>query len=412
MNTLTYIFLALLGTSLIAQWWLATRHIGYVSNNRSRVPSAFRRKVPLRAHRKAADYTIARTRLDRVESLFEAGVLLGLTLGGGLQALDSFWRGFALSPLLTGALFMLSLFFALAILDLPFNLYRTFAIEQRFGFNRMTWRLLIVDLLKSMVLYFVLGGSLILLVLWLMQASGWAWWLYAWVVWMSFSLFMAWAYPTLIAPLFNRFRPLRDKSIRTRLQRLLRRTGFRSRGLYVMDSSQRTTHGNAYFAGFGRNKRIVFFDSLLKTLAATEVEAVVAHELGHFKLKHIAKRLALMAIVTLVALAVLAWASGQNWFYTGLGIAVPSSHAALTLFVLVGPVFTFFLTPLLAYNSRRDEYAADAFAAAQTDGRALVRALVKLYRENATTLTPDPAFSAFYDSHPPAVARIAQLSGR
>jgi len=412
MNTLTHIFLSLLGVMLLAQWWLATRHIHYVASKRARVPTAFRGKVPLRAHRKAADYTITRTKLDRVESIFDALVVIGLTLGGGLAWIDSLCHAIGWSPLLTGTVFMLSVFLLLSALGLPFNLYRTFAIEQRFGFNRMTFRLVAIDLLKSLVLFLVLGGSIIALVLWLMTASGSLWWVYAWAAWMSFSLFMAWAYPTLIAPLFNRFRPLRDKGIRTRLQRLLRRTGFRSRGLYVIDSSRRTTHGNACFAGFGRNKRIVFFDSLLKTLRAPEIEAVVAHELGHFKLKHILKRLVLMAFVTFGALALLAWISEQVWFYRGLGMATPSAHAALTLFLIVGPVFTFFLTPLLSYTSRRDEFAADAFAATQTDGRALVRALVKLYRENATTLTPDPAFSAFYDSHPPAVARIAQLVGR
>ncbi|BAU48166.1 peptidase M48 [Sulfurifustis variabilis] len=412
MNTFTSIFLAVLGLMLATQLWLAWRHIRHVEARRQSVPGTFEGRIPLDAHRKAADYTVARTRLGQIDDAYGAVLLLVLTVGGGLSLLDRFWRALLDAEIAVGTLYLVSLFVILGLLELPLSLYRTFVIEQRFGFNRSTPALFASDLLKKFLLGLVLGAPLAAAALWLMQAMGSRWWLYVWALWMGFSLFMVWAYPALIAPLFNRFKPLERDALRSRLQSLLERTGFRSEGIFVMDSSRRTAHGNAFFTGFGRAKRVVFFDSLLDILDEKEVEAVVAHELGHFKLKHIAKRLLLMALVGLAALALLGWLIGQPWFYGGLGVSHPSNHAALALFLLVGPVFTFFLSPLLARSSRRHEYEADAFAARESDVQALINALVKLYKDNAATLTPDPLHSAFYDSHPPAAARIAHLLGK
>jgi STE24 endopeptidase len=409
MHALTILFLACLGLTVIAQLWLAQRHIRYVSQRRDRVPPPFQAEVPIEAHHKAADYTVARTRLGRLEDIYGALLLLAWTLGGGLAALDRFWLGVASSQLVIGTLFLLSLLLITGLLELPFSLYRTFGTERRFGFNRTSPGLFVTDLMKKMLLALMFGLPLIFVALWLMQTAGANWWLYLWIVWTAFSLFMVWAYPTLIAPLFNRFKPLASDSLRTRLQALLERTGFRSEGIYVVDSSRRTSHGNAYFTGFGRGKRVVFFDSLLQQLAENEVEAVVAHELGHFKLRHIVKRVVLITVLSFIGLALLGWLSQQPWFYSALGVDRPSSHAALALFLMVSPVFTFFLQPLFARGSRRYEHEADAFAAQQSDARALVSALVKLYKENASTLTPDPVHSAFYDSHPPALKRITQL---
>jgi STE24 endopeptidase len=411
-NSFTWLFLILLGLSLLLEYWLASRHIGYVRAHRDSVPKAFRGKITLKNHRKSADYTIAKTHFGRSANLYGAALLLFWTIGGGLNAFDSFWSAAQWSPLITGTVFILTVFLVMELLELPIVIHQTFEIEERFGFNRTTPALFAMDFLKKVFLMLLFGAPLVIAALWLMQAYGTRWWLYVWVLWMAFSLFMVWAYPTLIAPLFNRFRPLKTRSLRARLIRLLKRTGFKSHGIYVVDSSQRTSHGNAYFTGFGRAKRIVFFDSLLKTLRAPEVEAVVAHELGHFKLRHIAKRLLLMAVTSFAGLAVLGLVIGQPWFYQGMGVAQGSNHAALMLFLLVGPVFTFFLQPLYAWSSRRHEFEADDFAASQTSARNLVSALVKLYRENAATLTPDPLYSSFYDTHPPALRRINHLLGK
>jgi STE24 endopeptidase len=409
MHTFTALFLALLVIVVTAQLWLSQRQIAYVRARRDRVPADFEGQIPLEAHQKAADYTVARSRLGRLENVYGALLLLVWTIGGGLDALDTYWRNALQSSLWTGLLFLLSLALITAILELPFGIYRTFVVERRFGFNRTSPGLFVVDLLKQAALGLVIGAPLILAALWLMQSAGHIWWVYVWLLWTAFSLFMVWAVPTLIAPLFNRFKPLDRESLRARLQALLSRTGFRSEGIFVVDSSRRTSHGNAYFTGFGRAKRVVFFDSLLEQLAENEVEAVVAHELGHYRLRHIMKRIVLVIALGFVALALLGWLADQTWFYHALGVSRASNHAALALFVLVSPVFTFFLTPLIARRSRRHEYEADTFAAEQSDARALISALVKLYKENATTLTPDPLHSAFYDSHPPALARIGQL---
>lgn len=409
MHPFTLVFLAVLLLALATQLWLGQRQIRHVQARRERVPSAFEGQVPLDAHRKAADYTVARARLGRMEAVYSAVLLLAWTIGGGLNALDALGRELVASELWLGTLFLLSVLFITGALEFPFSIYRTFSLERRFGFNRTSPALFVTDLLKQIALGLVIGTPLILAALWLMQTMGDLWWLYVWLLWTAFSLFMVWAYPTLIAPLFNRFKPLDREELKRRLQALLARTGFRSEGIFVVDSSRRTSHGNAYFTGFGRSKRVVFFDSLLEQLAEDEVEAVVAHELGHYKLKHIAKRVVLFAIMGFLGLALLGWLAAQPWFYHALGVNRPSNHAALVLFVMVSPAFTFFLTPLLARSSRRHEHEADTFAAAQSDARALIRALVKLYKENAATLTPDPLHSAFYDSHPPALVRIGRL---
>lgn len=412
MNTFTIIFLLLLGLSLLTEIWLANRHIRHVAANRPAVPKVFHRKISLEDHQKAADYTIAHARFGRIQDAYGTALLLIWTIGGGLEWLDRLWRGFGWGELETGVGFILSAFLIMGLVDLPMSVYQTFVIENRFGFNKTTLGLFIADLLKKTVLLTILGAPLTVAALWLMQETGALWWVYVWLLWSGFTLFLVWAYPALIAPLFNKFTPLNDDGVRKRIQALLKRTGFRSRGIFVMDGSRRSAHGNAYFTGFGKTKRIVFFDTLLVHLGEKEIEAVLAHELGHFKRRHVMKRMALTFSMSLIGLAILGWLVTQPWFYAGLGMTEPSTYAALMLFMLIGPVFTFFLQPVIAWGSRRHEYEADSFAAEQTDASELVSALVKLYKENASTLTPDPLHSAFYDSHPPAALRIAHLTGK
>ncbi len=405
----TEIFLFLLAATIVTRLWLARRHIRHVLAHRLRVPAAFRGKIQLAAHRKAADYTAAKTRFAMLAVVIDGLLLVGWTLGGGLEWLDQSWRAAGYGELVAGTAFLLSVFLIMGLLDLPATLYQMFGIEQRFGFNRTALALFFTDLLKQTLLLLAFGAPLALAVLWLMQSTGTLWWLYVWLLWSGFTLLMIWAYPAVIAPLFNKFAPLKSPAVRKRIQALLRRTGFRSRGIYVMDGSRRSAHGNAYFTGFGRSKRVVFFDTLLKTLRGPEIEAVLAHELGHFSHRHVLKRLVTLFGMSLAGLALLGWLIQQQWFYQGLGVSTASTHAALILFLMAGPVFTFFLQPLMAWGSRRHEYQADAYAAGQTNTSALISALVKLYRENASTLTPDPVYSAFYDSHPPASLRIAHL---
>lgn len=412
MNRFTTLFLVLLIVATATELWLAKRHLHHVTSRRRAVPAPFRGKIPLKAHCKAADYTVTRTRFGMVEALYGTVLLLLWTVGGGLNLLDNAWRTAGWSPLATGTMFILSVFVIGTVMELPFTAYRTFNIETRFGFNRMRPTLFVMDTLRKLLLLFAIGAPVIAAALWFMHSAGGTWWVYVWLLWVGLSLIMIWIYPAWIAPLFNRFKPLAASQLRKRIYALLRRTGFRSRGIYVIDSSKRTTHGNAYFTGLGRSKRIVFFDTLLKTLNAREIEAVLAHELGHFKLAHIVKRMTMMFAIILAALALLGWLANQAWFYQGLGMQQPSAYAALTLFVMVGPVFTFFMQPLLAWSSRKHEYEADHFAAKTTSATALASALVKLYRDNAATLTPDPVYSAFYDSHPPALLRISRLLGK
>ena len=412
MNTFTLVFLVALATGTLLKWWLARRQLNCVSGHRDRVPEAFSESITLATHQRAADYTNTRTRMGMLETGVAALLLLAWTLGGGVDWLNDAWAASGLSPLLAGTGLLLSAFLIMGVLEMPFDVYRTFVIEERFGFNRTTPRLFIADAVKQTVLLIALGAPIILLVLWLMAHAGEFWWLTVWIVWMAFSLLLAWAYPALIAPWFNKFVPLDEGALKTRIEALLERNGFTSQGIFVVDGSKRSGHGNAYFTGLGSNKRIVFFDTLLRQLDAEEIEAVLAHEVGHFKRKHITKRIALMALVSLAGLGLLGWLIAAPWFYAGLGVTQPSLAAALLLFLLVVPVFTVFVQPLLSALSRKHEFEADEFAARQADAGKLVEALVKLYRENANTLTPDPLYSAFHDSHPPAPVRIANLRAK
>jgi STE24 endopeptidase len=411
MHTFTLLFLVALAGSLMLRYWLAARQLAHVRKHRETVPESFADRVPLEDHHKAADYTITNTRIGMIALAYDSLLLLGWTLGGGFEWLDNSWRAENFSPVVTGVGVMLSAMVLMSLLDLPFSLYHTFVVEERFGFNRSTIGVFFGDLLKQAALLLAIGGPLIALALWIMEASGSLWWLYVWAVWMAFSLIMFWAYPAVIAPLFNKFSPLDNEALKQRIQALMDKCGFRSKGIFVMDGSKRSGHGNAYFTGVGNNKRIVFFDTLLESLEPQEIEAVLAHELGHFKLKHIQKRLLTTFALSLAALALLGWLEGANWFYTGLGVSQRSSWMALMLFMMVMPVFSFFLQPLMSLLSRKHEFEADAYAVKQSSGTDLIQALVKMYRENANTLTPDPLYSAFHDSHPPAPVRISHISG-
>ncbi|MDO5289847.1 MAG: M48 family metallopeptidase [Pseudomonadota bacterium] len=414
------VFCAGLLAHVLTKLWLNARQVRAVARHRGAVPAEFAAAIDLPAHQRAADYTLAKLRLGLLDTALATAVLLGWTLLGGLDWLNSALLD-AIGPHpLMQPLALLVLFSLInAAIDLPLSLYQTFVVEERFGFNKMTWRLWLADLLKSTLLGCVIGIPLALGALWLMQLTGHWWWLWTWGAWMGFSLLMLVVYPTLIAPLFNRFEPLQDQALKTRVTQLMARCGFAAKGLFVMDGSRRSAHANAYFTGFGAAKRVVFFDTLLKQLSPDEVEAVLAHELGHFKHKHIVKRIAGMFAFSLAALALLGWLSQQSWFYAGLGVtpnlppalggAVPNHALALLLFMLVVPVFGFFLSPLMAQLSRRHEFQADAYAATQARAQDLVSALVKLYKDNASTLTPDPLYVRFYYSHPPASERIAHL---
>ncbi len=410
MHPFTVVFLIVLAAGTAVRLWLDRRQVAAVRASRDAVPTPFDTAISVDDHRKAADYTEARKRLGMLDTVIDALLLVGWTIGGGLALLDALWAQAGLSVLATGVGVIVSAMLIMSALSLPLGIYRTFGLEARFGFNKTTPGLFVADLVKGLVVTTILGVPLVAVILWLMARAGDLWWLYAWMVWTGFSLLMTWAYPTLIAPLFNRFSPLSDETLKTRIESLLTRCGFRSNGIFVMDGSRRSTHGNAYFTGVGANKRIVFFDTLIDTLDHDEVEAVLAHELGHFRKNHVKKRLGMMFVTSLGALALLGWLAASDWFYGALGVTTPSNHMALLLFLMVSGVFTFWFTPLASWLSRRHEYEADEYAAEQSDASALTNALVKMYRDNATTLTPDPVHSGFYDSHPPAPKRVARLA--
>lgn len=410
MPLFTSLFILMVFLAAANHFWLAARQIKHVKLHRHQTPAAFAEKISLADHQKAADYTIAKEKLGNIQLLFSTTLLFIWTLGGGLELADQWVRNFELSPLISGVIFILLISFVSSLLDTPLSLYHTFVLEEKFGFNRTTVSIWLVDLVKQSILGLVIGIPLIMVILWLMTSAGDFWWLYAWAVWMSFGFFMMWAYPAFIAPIFNKFSELEDESLKSRIEQLMTRCGFLSKGILVMDGSRRSSHGNAYFTGLGNNKQIVFFDNLLESLDEEEVEAVLAHELGHFKKKHILKRLISMTFMTLAGFAVLGWLMQQTWFYQDLGMSTPSVYAALVLFSISAPVFTFFLSPISAMISRKHEFEADDFAAEQSDANKLVEALVKLYKDNANTLTPDPLHSAYYDSHPPAPVRIAHLT--
>jgi STE24 endopeptidase len=415
-STLTFAFVIALLASLGVRFWLAGRQITHVRAHRDATPPAFVDRVGMAQHRKAADYTVAKQKLGIVETAVDAVVLLAVTLGGGLAWLFAITEALAIPPILRDVLLLVGVALIGGIASLPFSWWRTFRIEERFGFNRTTLRVWLADLAKGIAVGAALGMPLAFLVLWLMNSAGTWWWLCAWAAWMAFQLLVLVLYPTVIAPLFNRFSPMPAGDARERIERLLERCGFRASGLFVMDGSKRSAHGNAYFTGFGRARRVVFFDTLLTRLAPEEIEAVLAHELGHFRLRHVIKRVVWSALLSLILLALLAWLAQSPWFYAGLGIpqvnvaaAMARPGVALALFMLALPVFTFALAPLSAAYSRRHEFEADAFAAEHASATALVAALIKLYEDNAATLTPDPLHSAFYDSHPPAAVRVARL---
>ncbi|TNF97920.1 MAG: M48 family peptidase [Gammaproteobacteria bacterium] len=409
MNEISWLVLITLFLGLLVGFWLAGRQVKFVRGHRGAVPDAFADKIPLDAHQKAADYTIAKVHFGFATALFSAALLIIWTFGGGLDLLDNGWRQAGQGNILTGTLVLLSFALISSFLELPLSIYSTFVLEEKFGFNKMTPGLFVKDMIKGIALTLLIGTPLIMLVLWLMEQSGSLWWLYVWLVWMGFSLLMMWAWPRYIAPLFNKFEPLEDNTLKDRITSLLEKCGFSSNGIFIMDGSKRSGHGNAYFTGMGNNKRIVFFDTLIKSLEPNEVEAVLAHELGHFRYHHIKKGIALMATMSLLGLAILGWLLDKPEFYAGLGVSKPSTYVGLLLFMLIMPVFTFFISPLFSAFSRKHEFEADEYASKQSDAGALISALVKMYEENASTLTPDPVHSAFYDSHPPAPVRISNL---
>ncbi|MDC9724335.1 MAG: M48 family metallopeptidase [Gammaproteobacteria bacterium] len=409
MNEFTWIFLAALALMTGIELWLSLRQSRYVHAHRDNVPAAFKDQVEISAHQKAAKYTVAKGKLNRVENVFGMVLLLVWTLGGGLALLSDTWNVLGWSEMTTGIVFILSFFVIGSLIDLPLSWYKTFVLEDRFGFNNNTLALFLSDTAKQTVLMLLIGAPLIWGALTLMESTGEYWWLYLWAAWMGFALVMMWAYPAFIAPLFNKFTPLEDEQLKARVEGLLARCGFKSQGIYVMDGSRRSGHGNAYFTGLGNNKRIVFFDTLLNTLDEDQIEAVLAHELGHFRRKHVVKNMVVMSLLSLLGLAALGWASAETWFYTGLGVSTEGNAMALTLFMLVIPVFSFFLHPMMTALSRKYEYEADAYAASVSSSDHLIQALVALYQENASTLTPDPLVSAIYDSHPPATLRVARL---
>jgi STE24 endopeptidase len=410
---LTFAFALTLLAGLVLKFWLSSRQVRYVAQHRAEVPAAFAHTVPLSAHQKAADYTIAKARFGVLELALGAAVLLGWTLLGGLSALNQVLLGW-LGGGMAQELALLAAFVLInGLIDLPLTLYQTFVIEERFGFNKMTFKLWLLDLLKSSLIGALIGLPIAALILWMMGAAGSGWWLWAWGVWMGFNLLLLLIYPTFIAPLFNKFAPLEDETLKTRVTALMTRCGFAAKGLFVMDGSKRSAHGNAYFTGFGAAKRVVFYDTLLAKLSAGEVDAVLAHELGHFKHKHVIKRIVSMFALSLLGFALLGWLATQAWFYIGLGVqpnlGTHNDALALLLFMLAVPVFSFFVSPLFARLSRKHEFQADAFAVAQTSGQDLASALLKLYEDNASTLTPDPVYAKFYYSHPPASERLARL---
>ncbi len=412
-TVLTFAFAAFLLASLVVKFWLASRQVRFVARHRDQVPDPFARTVSLPAHQKAADYTIAKSRLGLLETAFGAAVLVAWTLLGGLDALNRALVG-GLGTGMVQQLVLLACFAAISgLLELPFSLYQTFVVEERFGFNKMTWKLWLVDLAKGTLLGAAIGLPIAALILWLMGAAGAAWWLWAWAVWMGFNLLLLVVYPTFIAPLFNKFQPLEDETLKARVTALMQRCGFAAKGLFVMDGSRRSAHANAYFTGFGAAKRVVFYDTLLAKLSPGEVDAVLAHELGHYRHKHILKRIVAMFALSLVGFALLGWLASRTWFYAGLGVRPnlegPNDALALLLFMMAVPVFTYFVSPLMAQFSRRHEFEADAFAATQTSGQDLGNALLKLYEDNASTLTPDPVYVKFYYSHPPASERLQRL---
>lgn len=405
----TSLFILAVISTIGTQLWLSIRQSKHVAKHRPAVPAEFTDSITLEEHQKAADYTQAKGAFGRKELIISSVLLLFWTLGGGLQWLDNLWGDAGLSEIYKGTAVIISFMLISSLIDLPASLYRAFVIEEKFDFNKLTIKTFLIDLVKGSLLSIVIGVPLIMLVLWLMNTAGSLWWVYAWLAITAFSIIMMWAYPKFIAPIFNKFTPLEEGEVLERITTLLERNGFSAQGVFMMDGSRRSSHGNAYFTGFGKTKRIVFFDTLLKQLTPTQIEAVLAHELGHFKHKHVLKGMLVSMTMTLAGFAILAFLMKQAWFYTQLGVDNQTTYMALLLFMLVSPVFTFFIGPVMSWWSRKHEFEADAFAAKESSAEELISALVGLYKKNAGTLTPDPMYSAFYDSHPPASIRIAHL---
>jgi STE24 endopeptidase len=412
MNSFTLVFLIALSLSYSVQFWLALRQSRHVLAHRNNVPDAFKDRISLEAHQKAADYTIAKGKLGIVDGVIGIVFLLVLTIGGVINGVFEFWAGLITPPLWQGLASMASIFLIMMLVDLPTSWYQTFVIEEKYGFNKSTPQQFIKDHLLQVGLSAAIGLPILALLLWVMDSVGALWWLWAWAIIMGFSLLMSWLFPTVIAPLFNKFTPMPEGSLRDRIQGLLARCGFNSQGIFIMDGSKRSGHGNAYFTGLGNNKRIVFFDTLVDSLDEEELEAVLAHELGHFKRKHVIKMLVASSVMSLIGMAALGWLINEPWFYTGLGVQQASNAVALLLFTLASPAFTFFMQPISAYFQRKFEFEADDFAADNAKSSKMISGLVKLYQENASTLTPDPLYSAFHYSHPPAAIRIAHLEAK
>jgi STE24 endopeptidase len=411
--TLTLVFALTLLLGLLLKFWLAARQIRHVADHRATVPAVFAHTITPEAHHKAADYTIAKARFGLLELAIGSAVLMGWTLLGGLNILNQALVAWLGTGMVQQLVLLLAFVLIGGLIEMPLTLYQTFVIEERFGFNKMTLKLWLIDLLKSSVIGALIGLPIAALILWVMGVAGQTWWLWAWGIWMGFNLLLLLIYPTFIAPLFNKFKPLENDTIKARVSALMQKCGFAAKGLFVMDGSKRSAHANAYFTGFGASKRVVFFDTLLEKLTPGEVDAVLAHELGHFKHKHIIKRIVSLFALSLAGFALLGWLAGQIWFYTGLGV-IPNlggtnDALALLLFMMAAPVFSFFISPLMSVFSRKHEFEADAYAVAQTNGSDLASALLKLYEDNASTLTPDPLYVKFYYSHPPASERLARL---
>jgi len=412
MHTFTIVFLIAVVISYAIQQWLSNRQKSFILEHRSAVPDAFKDSVALDAHQKAADYTIEKEKLGGIDSIVGVIFLIVLTLGGGISFIFDLWSSFEFSPMLTDLGAVGSLILIMTLFEIPSSFYQTFVIEEKFGFNKSSKAQFFKDQAISLSLVIAIGMPILALILWVMDSIGDLWWLYAWAILMSVSLLMSWLFPTVIAPMFNKFTPMEEGSLKDRIQGLLSRCGFNSNGIFIMDGSKRSGHGNAYFTGMGNNKRIVFFDTLIESLDDEELEAVLAHELGHFKCKHVIKMLVASSFMTLISFAVLGWLITQDWFFSGLGVDTHSNAAALLLFMLVSPAFTIFMQPISAYFQRKFEFEADDFASNNAQASKMISGLVKLYEENASTLTPDPLYSAFHYSHPPAAIRIAHLESK
>lgn len=414
MSDISIAFLILVAANLTIKFWLNRRQAAQVMQHAAQVPARFAAVITLEAHQKAAAYTRAKIRLSQISLVIDTAWLLLLTLGGGINLIYGVATALAgnESTLIPGLVFLISLGILSGIVDLPVSIYRQFGLEARFGFNRMTAALFIIDLLRNALVSLIIALPLLALILWLLDLATPMSWLWAWLGWMVFNALLLFIYPVVIAPLFNKFTPMPDSAHKQKLDALLQRCGFSAAGLFVMDGSRRSAHANAYFTGFGKHRRIVLFDTLISQLSPTQLEAVLAHEIGHYQRQHLQKRLVLMAAMSLALLWALFQLLHAPWFYSGLGVDSANPATALALFSMAMPLCLLPLTPLSNALSRKHEYEADAYAAQHSSAQELINALITMYRENAATLTPDSLYSLFHDSHPPATLRIAHLAAQ